>query len=159
MAALPKPTNGSNADYAARIGALFDAYNNGNYQFPATQVPSADPNTLDDYEEVSGQAFVVTPGSGALGAHTATIDYTKIGREIFWQASIAIVDNSSAATYLKFTFPFTVNGIAPFTGWEIVNGILLAGYINTTDVFIYTYASAYPGGAGRTLWLRGACRV
>ena len=48
--ALLKPTNGSNADYAARIGLLFDAFNNGNYNFSVNSYPGA-----------------ITPGSNVSG--------------------------------------------------------------------------------------------
>jgi hypothetical protein len=51
-------------------------------KFPATQVPSADANTLDDYEEgtftptIRGESVSGTPVSG-------TGYYTKIGRFVF----------------------------------------------------------------------------
>ena len=81
--ALSKPTNGSNADYAARIGLLFDAFNNGNYAFPATQVPSADANTLDDYEE--GTWTMTIPFGGGTTGQTSsgnTGRYTKVGDRV-----------------------------------------------------------------------------
>lgn len=51
---------------------------NGQIAFPATQVPSADANTLDDYEEGT---WTPTDASGASLSLTVTdARYTKIGR-------------------------------------------------------------------------------
>jgi hypothetical protein len=58
--------------------------NQGQIKFPATQVPSADANTLDDYEEgtwTMGIAF----GGASVGVTYATANagkYTKIGRQV-----------------------------------------------------------------------------
>ena len=46
--------------------------------FPATQVPSADANTLDDYEEGTWTP-VATVGFTIVGATVASGSYTKIG--------------------------------------------------------------------------------
>jgi hypothetical protein len=51
----------------------------GNLAFPATQVPSSDPNTLDDYEE--GSWTPTLGGSATYALRTAV--YTKIGRMVF----------------------------------------------------------------------------
>src|SRR5688572_17127941 len=57
---------------------LKDFAHQGNLPFPATQVPSADPNTLDDYEEGT---FTPTVGDGTNNytLDIATGVYTKIG--------------------------------------------------------------------------------
>jgi len=49
--------------------------------FPATQVPSADANTLDDYEEGT---WTPTQGAGlvVVGAFTSSGTYTKVGRQV-----------------------------------------------------------------------------
>lgn len=134
--------------------------NGGQVAFPTTQVPSADPNTLDDYEEVTAQALTVTSGTGTLTSANGTIDYTKVGREIFWQATLNIVTNGTGATDIRFTFPFTVAGIAPFMGFETgVFGVGLVGYINGTTALCYLYNSGYPGANGAALRLRGVARV
>lgn len=61
-------------------------------RFPATQVPSTDVNTLDDYEEGS---FVstLTVASGTVTTSGSTVLYTKIGRMVFLTGRI---DLSSA---------------------------------------------------------------
>ena len=49
--------------------------------FPATQVSSADANTLDDYEEGT---WTPTQGAGltVIGAFTSSGTYTKVGRQV-----------------------------------------------------------------------------
>jgi hypothetical protein len=109
--ALSKPTNGSNADYAARIGLLFDAVNNGNIPFPATQVASADPNVLDDYEEgtfTTGLTF----GGAAVGMTKSitTGSYTKIGNRCIVSGYCKLSAKGSSTGAALFTgLPFTVN--------------------------------------------------
>jgi hypothetical protein len=159
MAALSKPTLGVNTDYAARIGLLFDAFNNGNYQFPATQVPSADPNTLDDYEEVTEQAITVASSSGTITTvGTATISYTKTGRDISWQADITIATNGTGAGLIGFTFPFTVVGAAPISG-ATVGFVGLTGYIIGTAATFAFYDGTYPGADGARFFIGGTAKV
>ena len=67
-------------------------------QFPATQVPSADPNCLDDYEEGSW-----TP-SGWTGGGTVTSyvgNYVKIGRLV--TVSFSIVGTGLSCTAASTT--------------------------------------------------------
>jgi hypothetical protein len=76
--------------------------------FPATQVPSADANTLDDYEEGTWTCSV-TMGSGTAtvssGANTGA--YTKIGRQVTITGDFNINAVSSPSG------SFTLNGL-PF---------------------------------------------
>jgi len=52
----------------------------GQIKFPATAVPSADPNTMDDYEEGS---WTPVDGSGAALDFTGAVGrYVKIGKQI-----------------------------------------------------------------------------
>ncbi|MDT4809809.1 hypothetical protein FQZ97_427070 [compost metagenome] len=55
---------------------------NGQIKFPASQVPSADPNTLDDYEEGTWTPVLTfqTPGDLSVAYSQQTANYTKIGR-------------------------------------------------------------------------------
>jgi hypothetical protein len=50
--------------------------------FPATQVPSADANTLDDYEEGTWTPTLTPEVSGSISLSTATGRYTKIGNRV-----------------------------------------------------------------------------
>jgi hypothetical protein len=85
-------------------------------QFPATQVPSADANNLDDYEEgtfTPGVAF----GGGTTGI-TYTIQvglYTKKGREVSCSITVRLSDNGSSTGAMTITgLPFATFGDANY---------------------------------------------
>ena len=63
----------------------------GQIQFPATQSPSADANTLDDYEEGTWTPTITfaTPGNLSVAYTTQSGSYTKIGRMVFGSCSVA----------------------------------------------------------------------
>ena len=61
----------------ARISIPIDA---GGIKFPATQVGSTDPNTLDDYEEGTWTPTYVTSGGGGTQGGSSSGFYVKIGR-------------------------------------------------------------------------------
>ena len=83
-------------------------------RFPATQVPSADANTLDDYEEGTWTPVFAAGGiSGTSLAYTGT--YTKIGRVVtvnFQATSTTTSNNVIIGSYAQFTgLPFSASGI------------------------------------------------
>jgi len=80
----------------------------GQIAFPATQIPSANANTLDDYEEgtFTPTFSFVTPGNLALTYNTQSGFYTKIGREVFFVIDVAL------ATFTHTT----ASGIARISG-------------------------------------------
>lgn len=67
----------------------------GNLAFPATQIPSSDPNTLDDYEEgtwTPNGTFEV-PGDTNFGGHILGSphgNYTKIGNLVFYTFNFSV---------------------------------------------------------------------
>lgn len=73
----------------------------GNVAFPATQVPSADPNTLDDYEEGEWTPDL-QPGGGTITISTSSGYYTKKGNEvsIVGKVEVASVSNPTSTLYL-----------------------------------------------------------
>ena len=82
---------------------------NGQLPFPATQNPSADANTLDDYEEGS-----FTPaldfGGAAVGMTYGTQvgRYTKIGRMVFYAVHITLTAKGSSTGNSSISgLPFT----------------------------------------------------
>jgi hypothetical protein len=79
--------------------------------FPATQVPSADANTLDDYEEGTWTPVLDFGGSASSGqAGTLAGFYTKIGNTVFATALINLTNKGSGTGSLGFTgFPFATN--------------------------------------------------
>ena len=79
--------------------------------FPATQVPSADANTLDDYEEGTWTPVFAAGGiTGTSLAYTGT--YTKIGRSVtvIFQATSTTNNNDVViSSYASFSgMPFAV---------------------------------------------------
>lgn len=84
----------------------------GQISFPATQIPSSNANTLDDYEEGTWTPVLTFQGVGDLSV-TYSIQlgfYTKIGREVIARFTL----NASSITYTTSTGDLRVTGL-PFT--------------------------------------------
>jgi hypothetical protein len=78
----------------------------GQIKFPATQNPSADANTLDDYEEGT---FTPADASGAALTFAAGTSgrYTKIGNTVFFNAIIIYPVTADGSAALIGSLPFT----------------------------------------------------
>ena len=79
----------------------------GQIAFPATANPSADANTLDDYEE--GTWTPTLSNFTVTGALTVTGYYTKVGRFVFFSGT------ASAATSIVWGASAIIDGL-PFVG-------------------------------------------
>jgi hypothetical protein len=89
----------------------------GQIAFPATQVPSADGNTLDDYEEGSFQpSWSSTGASFTYDANYRHGRYTKIGNTVYFSIYIS---TSGAPTGTTSNF-LTIIGL-PFASGNIDN--------------------------------------
>lgn len=113
----------------------------GQIKFPATAVPSADANTLDDYEEGT---WTPADGSGAGLSLTVTqARYTKIGRMVHASCYVAYPATANASNAAISGLPFTV---ASHSVGVIVNssGAALGGYVNAagTTVSLRNLATA-----------------
>lgn len=78
--------------------------------FPASQSPSADPNTLDDYEEgtFSPTLSFGTPGSSSFSYATRVGSYTKIGRLVTVQINLSFTPTiGTGSGSLVCSLPFT----------------------------------------------------
>lgn len=85
-------------------------------QFPATQVSSADANTLDDYEEGTWTVnFLDAQTGGNASATTATGYYTKVGRSISVSFYVSNIDTTglTAGNILYFTLPIASAATGP----------------------------------------------
>ena len=81
----------------------------GQIAFPATAVPSADPNTIDDYEEGTWTADLngdETWTTGPVGT------YTKIARLVFIEGSFTINVIGTGASDVIYGLPFNSGGSA-----------------------------------------------
>lgn len=82
----------------------------GALSFPATQVPSAGPNDLDDYEEGTFTPTLLAAGSTFSYAFRSG-KYTKIGRVVFFEIAIGLNTSGNTLTASSITItgmPFTL---------------------------------------------------
>jgi hypothetical protein len=115
--------------------------------FPATQVPSADANTLDDYEEGT---WTPTDGSGAgLIFSQNSGRYTKIGREVTCYMTVEYPSTASGTNAQIDGLPFSsaTAGVSSGFGGSISFTNLNENYaffINNgvTNIITHTYAGA-----------------
>lgn len=113
--------------------------NHGQVKFPAVQVPSADVNTLDDYEE--GTWTPVIGGSGGTSGQTyaaQTAKYVKVGKFVFVAGYVALSNKGTITGNVEIQgLPFTADG-ATYIGtihfgyWASLatNSNYMAGRIN-----------------------------
>jgi len=95
---------------AAAISAIIGA--NGQFPFPATANPSADPNTLDDYEEGLWTP-ALTFGNASVGlTYYATYGrYTKVGRTVSVMGMIQLTAKGSSTGAARLAgLPFLSQG-------------------------------------------------
>jgi hypothetical protein len=86
----------------------------GGIQFPATQIPSADANTLDDYEEGTFTPNYGTSGTAPSLTYAARNGYyVRIGKMVYVSLNVEAATVSSSGTgNLNITgLPFTVSNL------------------------------------------------
>lgn len=123
--------------------------------FPATQVPSADANTLDDFEEgtftptltFQGNSVGMTYASGGRQG-----SYVKVGQLVFFNIYIQLTAKGSSTGSVWITgMPFPYNGsvnnatyISPASLYNVSSGpIGLFGGVLSSNCYIY-----YSGASG-----------
>jgi hypothetical protein len=92
----------------------------GGLKFPPTQIPSADPNTLDDYEEGTWTPNVTNTGyTYTYSNQTGT--YTKVGRKVTlsWRVAVTARSGSAGGGLPVVALPFTPS--ASFTGSALMS--------------------------------------
>ena len=102
--------------------------------FPATQVPSADANTLDDYEE--GTWTPIASGTSTAGSATYTDrigKYTKIGNTVTVMCSLGWSAHTG-------TGDITVSGL-PFTSASYSSNAIWAAGVYANDMNFGTSAT------------------
>lgn len=80
---------------------------NGQIQFPATQNPSADANTLDDYEEGTFTPYIfgtTTAGTGTYSFQEG--HYTKIGNVVNFRIKVQVDSHNGTGNLLCGGLPF-----------------------------------------------------
>lgn len=111
-------------------GTLTPSFNS--IAFPSTQVPSADPNTLDDYEEGTW-----TPVIGGTATYTSQNGrYTKIGRLVTLQLNLVINVRGTGSQSVISGLPFaavSIGGFAIYVSyWSSAASsfVNIGGYLN-----------------------------
>lgn len=101
--------------------------------FPATQVASANVNTLDDYEEGTFEfgLTLTTPGDLSVAYSNRAGEYVKIGKMVYvsgWLATSTWTYTTGSGNLTVTGFPFTISsGIYP-AGALVFAGITKANY-------------------------------
>ncbi len=129
----------------------------GQVQFPGTQSPSADPHTLDDYEE--GTWSPVIMGSSVSGAHTYAVSeghYTKIGRmvKVDYHVALSAVDGSMAGSYaLLGGYPFAKGAYGTYDGMPMAYWVgigtafeMIMGHMQSGNPFHYFFGTTAATG-------------
>lgn len=118
----------------------------GQAKFPATQLPSADPNTLDDYEEGTFTPTITfsTPGDLNVVYSVQSGLYTKVGRSFNFQISVTTTTftyTTASGTLRVAGMPFaSTSGTPAFTlgRWTGIFSAIgtpqVVAVLNTTNV-------------------------
>ena len=115
-------------------------------KFPATQVPSADPNTLDDYEEGTWTSNIWADAGAVTSFIGLYQRYTKIGNVVTIALSLQITDVGTAQGNLYFSLPFYCTYNASGSGRTINTGHALSiasGESNTGYALKYDASSPF----------------
>jgi hypothetical protein len=117
--------------------------------FPASQSASSDANTLDDYEEGTFTPVIVggtTPGTGTYGAQVG--NYTKIGRQVFYQIYFQLSNHTGTGGMFVSGLPFTVSSISSNNAYSPT-----ATWMNNLALTANNILMAYPDPGATTITL------
>ena len=119
--------------------------------FPATQSPSTDANTLDDYEEGTWDPNFAS-GTGTWTSRTAT--YTKIGRFVMLHFDITVNLIGTSPAQQIVNIPFNHSGISAsggavhFMSSAAVSPVYVSIYGNASNEFRFNGLTAAGGTFG-----------
>jgi hypothetical protein len=120
LGALDATAARATLDAAALAGSTAQAFSVSNLVFPSTQVPSADPNTLDDYQEGPW-----TPTLGGTATYTLQLGrYQKIGKRVFVEGYLSVGILGTGSTYVISGLPF------PCANDTIVRAVSIGIFLN-----------------------------
>lgn len=146
------PLTGGTLSGGLTINALLTT--NGQIKFPSTPNPSADPNTLDEYEEGTWTPAITINGSGSGITYTSQSgNYVKIGKLVFVRGLIELSNKGgSSGTLLVTGLPFTVvsgsedQGL-PFSYWANFSSVVGNPFLRT-QASATTALIGHSGAAG-----------
>jgi hypothetical protein len=127
--------------------------NCGQLVFPATQNPSSNANTLDDYEEGTWTPTVLGSTSPGTGTYTSqTGRYVKVGKTVTFSGKVVWTNLTGTGNQLIGGLPFTSQNVTD--GDQSVSGTLSGvpvtsgsapSYViasNTTEIILYQTTAA-----------------
>lgn len=126
----------------------------GQISFPATQNPSIDPNTLDDYEEgyftaffsgsATGSGIAMFSGTNPYGlSHTGSNGrYTKIGRRVYFNFYVNMASTFSWANGYGSATPLWIGGL-PFVDSTSGTGLTCYPAVNCGYNVSASWSAAY----------------
>lgn len=141
---------------AALTGSTTQAFACSNLAFPATQVSSADANTLDDYEEGTFSPTISGTTTAGTGTYTTQVGrYTKIGRIVYFTIKLGWSAHTGTGNMIVSGLPFTSNSTAG-VNWicsafsELLtwaSGSVLKSVVlnNSTSISLYLIATSTGG--------------
>lgn len=119
----------------------------GRLQFPNTQIPSSDPNCLDDYKE--NTFFPTIIGMSSIGSATysyQTGKYTKIGNRILLDIFLEWTSHTGTGDMRIAGLPFLnqLSNISACTVWY-------RNFILNTNCILAGYVCGFTGGIGQII--------
>jgi hypothetical protein len=121
----------------------------GQVKFPATQIASSDPNTLDDYEEGTFTP-TITFGGAAVGVTYGASNggtYTKVGNRVMVSGLLQVsAKGSSTGSAVLGGLPFSsadaIQGAPSFRFGNLSGVTGMQGYVTGTTIILETLAAA-----------------
>jgi hypothetical protein len=103
--------------------------------FPATQVASADANTLDDYEEGTWTVTFTPSSSGSITLKPAVNlgSYTKVGRLVTITFGVTVDAVSSPIGLIEINLPLTLANLSERSSWGSVSIFVNASLSNVIN--------------------------
>lgn len=130
------------------VGSATPSTSGSGITFPATQSPSTDANTLDDYEEGTWTPNFAS-GTGTWTSRTAT--YTKIGRFVMLHFDITVNLIGTSPAQQIVNIPFNHSGISAsggavhFMSSAAVSPVYVSIYGNASNEFRFNGLTAAGG--------------
>jgi Pectate lyase superfamily protein len=142
--------------FSSNYTGLISGFETSQITFPATQVPSTDANTLDDYSEGVFTPTVVGSTAAGVGTYNVQVGrYSKIGRRVFFQLRVTWTSHTGTGNLRLDGLPYASNSVANAHSAVDIGladniaataGNLLTGYVPSNSSVILVYQ--YPTGGG-----------
>ena len=105
-----KGNGGLRNNNCVSVGGATPSTSGAGYTFPATQSPSSDANTLDDYEEGNWTPTAIGTTTAGTGTYsTQNGRYTKVGRLVSLQADLSWSAHTGTGNIVVGPLPFVNN--------------------------------------------------